>query len=87
MKANEAPEKIYISPKVFNIGVYVTKVLTTKYEDNIEYIRADAFIEKATEWLNEHILDYVYAKMWGQGVGVEVELFEDFEEYLKKWKQ
>lgn len=44
----------------------------------------DAFIEKAEKWLNEHILDYVYAKEWGQGVGVEGELFDDFKNYMKE---
>lgn len=53
MEANEAPEKIYISPNVFNIGEYTTKVLTCKYRDNIEYTRTDAFIEKAVRFLKE----------------------------------
>lgn len=54
MKAN-VPEKIYISPNVFNIGEHVTKSLTTKYRDNIEYIRTDGFIEKACEYLRTHL--------------------------------
>ena len=77
MKANEAPEKIYYAPYG---DMRVNDPIT---ENDIEYIRKDAFIEKAEKWLNEHILDYVYAKEWGQGVGVEVELFDDFKEYMK----
>ena len=53
------------------------------YDCDVEYVRTDAFIEKAEKWLNEYILDYVYAKEWGQGVGVEGELFNDFKEYMK----
>ena len=48
-----------------------------------EEVTTDAFIEKAEKWLNEHILDYVYAKEWGQGVGVEGELFDDFKNAMK----
>lgn len=43
----------------------------------------ETMIDKACEWLNEHILDYVYAKEWGQGVGVEGELFDDFKNAMK----
>ena len=70
MKANEAPEKLYI---LFNHPhtVDYTKLNKRRYEEEVEYTRTDAFIEKAEKWLNEHILDYVYAKEWGQGVGVE----------------
>ena len=45
--------------------------------------KEDKFIEKAEKWLNEHILDYVYAKEWGQGVGVEGDLFDDFKNAMK----
>ena len=77
MKANEAPEKIYLQEP--------TKVRTEKkYDNDVEYTRTDAFIEKAEKWLNEHILDYVYAKEWGQGVGVEGELFEDFKNAMEE---
>ena len=77
MKAN-APERIWIEP-----ATDLTKLSGHVDNDNVEYIRKDVFIEKAEKWLNEHILDYVYAKEWGQGVGVEVELFDDFKEYMK----
>ena len=44
MKANEAPEKIYLQePK---------KVRTEKkYDNDVEYTRTDAFIEKTVNWL------------------------------------
>ena len=77
MKAN-TPERIWIDP-----ASDLPKLSGHIDNDSVEYIRKDAFIEKAEKWLNEHILDYVYAKEWGQGVGVEVELFDDFKEYMK----
>ena len=59
MKANEAPENIYIH-------VRANKELGTTWHgkkitnSDIEYVRKDAFIEKAKEFLWSHIegLDY-----------------------------
>jgi hypothetical protein len=53
MKANEAPEKIYIH-------VRANKELGTTWHgkkitnSDIEYVRKDAFIEKVAKWINEH---------------------------------
>jgi hypothetical protein len=83
MKANEAPEKIYLFEDPIT-GTPDYRWLSKRSDNNdIEYTRTDAFIEKTEKWLNEHILDYVYAKEWGQGVGVEGELFDDLKEYIK----
>ena len=47
MKANEAPEKIYLQEP--------TKVRTEKkYDNDVEYTRTDAFIEKACEYLMDY---------------------------------
>lgn len=65
MKANEAPEnnkrkapdKIYAYFGVFGL-VQATEIRATpKY---IEYIRKDAFIEKACSWLKENKDKYLY---------------------------
>ena len=45
MKANEAPEKLYMN--------WVNYPLE---EMQVEYTRTDAFIEKAIEWLQYNIL-------------------------------
>ena len=63
MKANEAPEKIWVhelSAKELNVPMK---------EYHVEYIRADAFIEKACEWLDGHI--------WNE------DFIEDFKNYMK----
>ena len=49
MKANEAPEKIYLYPYSTD-GIY--EVETKPLEWTIEYIRTDAFIEKADKFIN-----------------------------------
>ena len=46
MKANEAPEKIYIFE---NPILDFTKLSVKQSDTDIEYIRADAFIEKACD--------------------------------------
>lgn len=56
MKANEAPEKIYID----DFGSELSHDWHTEhsYENDIEYIRKDAFIKKATLWLLTNANDY-----------------------------
>lgn len=86
MKVNEAPEKIYISPKVFNIGEYATKVLTTKYIDNVEYTRTDAFIEKALKFLDGCIPDYIELKHANVDTFMDVDnerFIKDFINHIK----
>ena len=52
MKANEAPKKIYV--KITHpISDEYTEMIAFKYDDGIEYVRADAIIEKAAEYLSE----------------------------------
>ena len=59
MKANEAPEKIYIHVKA-------NKELGTTWHgkkitnSDIEYVRTDAFIEKAVKWIEGNAINY-----WG----------------------
>ena len=53
MKANEAPEKIYV--KITHpISDEYTEMIAFENGDGIEYIREDAFIEKAAKWINKH---------------------------------
>jgi hypothetical protein len=66
MKAN-APEKIYLQEP--------TKVRTEKkYDNDVEYARTDAFIEKACEYWYKYNRDVV------SGFTVNV---EDFRKYMK----
>ena len=49
MKAN-APERLYLSKNIY--GTYLYQVPDPDDETAVEYIRKDAFIEKACEWLD-----------------------------------
>jgi hypothetical protein len=53
MKANEAPEKIWINPLTD-----LPKLNGVIDRDSIQYVRKDAFIEKACEWLEEIFSEY-----------------------------
>ncbi len=55
MKANEAPEKIYIQPSAIEQLPYQNIVYTKPLADNsIRYTRTDAFIEKAVVWISNN---------------------------------
>ena len=68
MKANEAPDKIYIQR--FNVSeedakfkkvLYFDDIWTEEPEpgcENIEYTRTDAFIEKMARFLENKLLDF-----------------------------
>jgi len=59
MKANEAPEKIYLFENPIN-GTPDDRWLSSRSsEDDIEYTRTDAFIDKALEWLCNNYDKYI----------------------------
>lgn len=60
MKASEAPEKIYIYPSDRAGEEYDDEWGTKPWgEDYVEYVRKDAFIDKATEWLKNKVENYI----------------------------
>lgn len=85
MKANEAPEKIYLFENP------ITETLDDRWlskrsdDEDIEYTRTDAFIEKACKWLRENKNRYVYNK-GGHGDYIPTcsnQIIEDFKKYMK----
>ena len=72
MKANEAPEKIYLYPSDRAGEEYEDEWGDRPWgEDNIEYVRKDAFIEKATSYTQQHWI-------WN------TKMIEDFKKYMEK---
>ena len=55
MKTNEAPEKLYL---LFNRPYLVdyAKLNKRRFEEEVEYTRTDAFIEKARKYIASHFL-------------------------------
>ena len=75
MKANEAPEKIYLERILCTNEVYDTWKSQKTITDDIEYIRTDAFIEKACEWFRK--IDY----------DDNIPPFETTEEFIEGFKK
>ena len=78
MKANEAPEKIYVSQ---HSGLHSYKKTN---EDDIEYTRTDAFIEKACEWLKSNLNDYAGEDDKRNIVPFDDAIYENFKNYMKE---
>ena len=72
MKANVAPEKLYLHPTANGkVGAsWLTFPLTN---EDVEYIQTDAFIEKACAWLENNLQGIVGGSIY----------IEDFIKYMK----
>ena len=79
MKANKAPERIWInSPQDLPCGIVDS--------NSVEYTRTDVFIEKALKWLKEHAEDYNYTwynEFSGES-GITDKCIDDFKKYMKE---
>lgn len=75
---NKAPEKIVLQEP--------TKIRTEKlYDNDIEYIRNDVFIEKACEWLENNASNYIIEHPFSSDVDFEEDkMIEDFKNYMKE---
>ena len=69
MKANEAPEKLWIDP-----ATDLPKLSGHIDKDSVEYIRKDAFIEKACSWLENNLQGVVGGSIY----------IEDFRKYMEE---
>lgn len=75
---NKAPEKIYLNQDDGLIWH------CRSYKDDIEYIRTDAFIEKACEGI-EHLLSGYIIRNFHFGDSYEIDTFiEDLKNYIKR---
>ena len=53
MKANEAPEKLYLSKNIYSTFLY--QVPDPDDDTAVEYTRTDAFIEKALKFIKTNV--------------------------------
>lgn len=82
----EAPEKIYIDD--FGSELSFDWHKEHCYEKDIEYIRTDAFIEKAEDFIRRKICDYIVHYNYGSNNDMETmyvdsRFFDDFKNYIK----
>ena len=76
MKANKAPEKLYVDV-CDNLSDSILYGFTEKRkDDDIEYVRKDVFIEKAWNWIEDNILS-------SNQQDKSRLYFEQFKKYLK----
>lgn len=89
MKVNEAPEKLYLLPN--GLISYCGNT-----DEDVEYTRTDAFIERAKEWFINHVdmpqevetnedgepLADSYIKYAKSRLNAANEIFEDFIKYV-----
>lgn len=81
MEANEAPEKIYLDSygSGFSHGFHTNKL----YDNDVEYTRTDALIEKACKWLREGGNGWYLSSEFGEDEIDFVKLAEDFRKAME----
>ena len=95
MKANEAPEKIYLQVcgdcsandcencKFEDLEDNITWCRDKIFEKDIEYTRTDAFIEKAVKWIEE-INNHHYIMRYSDSCEPPISEFTEwFKNYMK----
>ena len=85
MKANEAPEKLYVDMHD-NLSDSILYGFTEKRTDeDIEYTRTDAFIEKMCNLLDRMIWEVTYEDLEGDSTQHydKMEFIEAFKNYIK----
>ena len=82
MKAN-TPEKLYLHPTAKGkVGAsWLTFPLTN---EDVEYIRKDAFIEKTAKWLIDNIQNYTDDGMGEHSFVLVQDLNDDFKKYIEE---
>ena len=80
----EAPEKIYIHPDIGGREFLRPWLHRPANDESVEYVRKDAFIEKACEGI-EHLLSGYIIRNFHFGDSYEMDtLIEDFKNYMKE---
>lgn len=80
----DKPEKVYLYPNL--TGREGEGIVTLQeYDGSTEYVRKDAFIKRATEWIDKNAFRYVVTRKY-QGLdvtGLDSSLAVDFKKALE----
>lgn len=82
----DVPEKIYLKPRLSEEGESIARrcFINRDAEHCIEYVRADAFIEKACQFIKEHHHEFSFWNTEEYELGFSTQKFiEDFKKYMK----
>lgn len=77
MKANEAPEKLYIDTEDRLSDSILYGFTEKRKEDDIEYVRKDAFIEKTVGYIANNM------QCNGYNIQTKAKFIRDFKKYMK----
>jgi len=85
MKANEAPERIYLYPSDRAGEAYEDEWGDRPLGDSVEYTRTDAFIEKAVKFMEkiDDVDEYSWYNEEEHAAGITEKCIEDFVNYMK----
>jgi len=83
MKANEAPEKIYLFKNPINETPDDRWLSKRSCNDDVEYILTDTFIEKACSFVKRKLNDYIVVDIDNKYEGIDGLFFEDFRKYME----
>ena len=80
-----APEKLYVDPDD-NLSDSVFYAFTEKRKGDVEYIRTDAFIGKAEEFIKKinDVDEYSWYNEEEHTAGITEKCIEDFKKYIKR---
>jgi hypothetical protein len=88
MKANEAPKSKFVFPDKLYARCKDNKTIDMSYApqnmEAVEYLRTDAFIEKALAYLNDKFyFNNVFYGIVSTDFNAMEELFDDFRTYME----
>ena len=84
MKANEAPENIYVSN--YSSGLTYNWHNDRLAVNDVEYTRTDTFIQKVVNFMKkiEDVDEYTWYNEEEHAVGITEKCIEDFKNYMKE---
>ena len=86
MRASEAPKKLYVDTEDRLSDSILYGFTQKRKDDDIEYTRTDAFIEKAFEFFGERLWEYIDVKNANCDTFINIDgdkLKEDFKNYVR----
>lgn len=79
----KAPEKIYIDHHPFRDELEEYWHFISVGDKSVEYIRTDAFIDKAAIWFNNNFMVHDEYGVISDSFNIKEEMFETFKNYMK----
>lgn len=79
----EAPEKIYLFENPIDNTPDYRWLSKRSCDEDVEYIRTDAFIEKVAIWFNNNFMVHDEYGVISDSFNTKEEMFDEFKNYIK----